>query len=528
MTLARSPWASIAPYPAWPVSEVLARAARQWPNHIALVDADTGSRHTFAETYDVASRLARVLQEEGVAPGDRVALTAPNSAEWVVAYHATLLAGAVVTPLNPLYREREVASQLADATPTALISAPASRAIATAVWGDRPRHHPIEDVWSLAAAAPGPHRVVSCDPFHDLSVLPYSSGTTGVPKGVMLTHFNLVANIRQYLATGLADRYSTSVDILPFFHIYGMTIIMNGGLAAGATQVIVPRFTPERFLGLVEEHQATVLFVAPPIVSALLHAPPGAERALASVTAMVSGAAPLPPDVARGFEERYGLVVTQGYGMTEASPMTNATLPKRDKPGTVGPPVTDTIEKVVDPVTRQPVGVDQTGELWVKGPQVMKGYWNQPAATEEALVRDGQGDDELDLPAGGPWLRTGDIVTMDSEGYVTIVDRAKEMIKYKGYQVAPAELEALLVEHPAIIDAAVVPAPDDDGNEVPKAFVVLDDGATLTADAVRAFVADRVAPHKKLRDVQMIDEIPRNPAGKILRRALLEQATPST
>jgi acyl-CoA synthetase (AMP-forming)/AMP-acid ligase II len=299
------------------------------------------------------------------------------------------------------------------------------------------------------------------------------------------------------------------VDFLPFFHIYGMAVLLLPGLAAGATQVTMPAFDLTRFLEIIEEHEATMLMMVPPALLALANSTADAD--LSSVKYINSGAAPLPLDVARRVTERYGVTVVQGYGMTEASPVTHISLLGRLKEGTVGPPVADTRQKVVSLETGETLPVGEIGELLVSGPQVMTGYYGRADATAESIVI----DDE------GRWLRTGDIVSMDEDGYVTIHDRAKEMIKYKGYQIAPAELESVIMEHPDVADVAVIPKDTGTADgEFPKAFVVVRAGADLDADAVMAHVAERVAPYKKVREVEFIDAVPKNPSGKILRREL--------
>jgi acyl-CoA synthetase (AMP-forming)/AMP-acid ligase II len=367
----------------------------------------------------------------------------------------------------------------------------------------------MSDVWTMADGAKGEPETVSFDPLVHLAVLPYSSGTTGEPKGVMLTHHNITSNVRQTLGTGIIDGYSTLINFLPFFHIYGMGVLMLPALAVGAKQVVLPGFDPKRFLEVIVEHRATNLFMVPPAMLMLANA--GTEADLSSVRFILCGAAPLPIDIARRVEAAYDVQVVQGYGMTEASPVTNITPLGRDKPGTVGPPVADTRQRVVDLASGEDVGVGEIGELLVSGPQVMVGYFNRPDATAETIIED----------ASGRWLRTGDIVTTDDEGYVTIHDRAKEMIKYRGYQIAPAELESLIIEHPDVADCAVIGV--DTGTvdgEIPKAFVVAREGVSLSVETIIEHVAGQVAPYKKVREVVFVEAIPKNPSGKILRRQL--------
>ena len=499
----------MAPYPTYAVGELLAETARKWPDSVALIDATDGTEHTYGQIATAARGLARVMQDDGIQRGDRVGIVAPNSPEWVVAFQAAMIAGATVTTVNPVYREAEIAAQFADSGPSLVFSSPFTAEVAAAASGPATVRS-LADVWTLAANASGDPEPVELDPATDLAVLPYSSGTTGRPKGTMLTHANLVANVRQCTGINGAHRFSVGVAFLPLFHIYGMQVIMNTSIALGCTQIVMPRFDLAQVLELVVRHEVTTLYVVPPVVLALSQVDPD-KADLSTVETLLSGAAPLPMALAARVEERLGVAVSQGYGMTEASPVTHATLVGRDKPGTVGPPVSDTRQRVVDPLTGDDLGPDEMGELWVQGPQVMVGYLNAPEETAATLIED---DD-------GVWLRTGDIVTMDDEGYVTIRDRAKEMIKYKGFQIAPAELESVLAQHPGIADAAVVPVPEGEaGDEIPRAFVVLAAGSELTAEEVMAHVESRVAPFKRVRDVVFVDQIPRNLSGKILRREL--------
>ncbi|HYF46429.1 MAG TPA: AMP-binding protein [Acidimicrobiales bacterium] len=508
-----SPRPSLAPYPELPVSELLAGAAERWPDDVALVDGITDAEYTFARVWETSRGVARALQDEGVEPGDRVGIVAPNSPEWIIAFHGAQLAGATVTTLNPLYKEREIAHQFGDSEPKAVFVADATAEVTRSVWGHDERFHHTTDVWSMAEGTDDPEPV-TVDPAKDLAALPYSSGTTGAPKGVMLTHHNITSNVAQIRGTGIVPDRSVMIDFLPFFHIYGLVVLQLVGLASGSKQVVLPGFDPQRFLDLTQSHRATNLFVVPPALLALANLGDQLGADLSSVRYVMSGAAPLPIEVARRVSEKYEVEVVQGYGMTEASPVTHISLLGEDKPGTVGPPVADTRQKVVDLLSGEELGVGETGELLVQGPQVMAGYLNRPDATEETLLTD---DD-------GVWLRTGDIVTVDDDAYVTIRDRAKEMIKYKGYQIAPAELEAVLMEHADVADAAVIPKDSGNGtDEIPKAFVVLREGAGRSADEVMAFVEERVAAYKKVREVEFIDAIPKNPSGKILRRELKDK-----
>ncbi|HEX8161790.1 MAG TPA: 4-coumarate--CoA ligase family protein [Pyrinomonadaceae bacterium] len=493
----------------------------------ALIDGVTGRAASYAELEESVRRAAAGLRARGLAKGDVFAILSPNAVEYAVAFHAVALAGGVVTTLNPLCTAAEIAKQLGDSRAKYLLAAPALLGRAREACA----RLPLRELFVLGgrdgAATPfaelcGPDGVapeVEIDPREDLVALPYSSGTTGESKGVMLTHRNLVANLRQIEGTEHALQTDTLVCALPMFHIYGLNVIMNFSLYAGATTVVLPRFDLEEFLGVVEKYGVTMAHVVPPIMLALAKHPSVARYDLGSLHTVFSAAAPLGAELEREVGRRLGCHVKQGYGMTEASPGTHMAPhdPARAKPGSVGLPVPNTDCKIVDVETGAELGACEEGEICVRGPQVMKGYLNRPDATAQSI-------DE------GGWLHTGDIGYADDDGHFFIVDRRKELIKYKGFQVAPAELEALLVTHPSVADAAVVPSPDEGAGEVPKAFVVLKTGGAATADELIAFVAAHVSPHKKIRLVEFVEQIPKSPSGKILRRVLVarERAKPES
>jgi acyl-CoA synthetase (AMP-forming)/AMP-acid ligase II len=459
-------------------------------DHPAFIDGATGETTTYAEFAIKVDSVAAALQGRGIGKGDVVALVGPNSAEWAIAYHGILRAGGVVTPMNPLLTQEEMRRQEESSGSKLLIDDPEAF-----VSGVRPGATPEE---------------IEIDP-EELAVLPYSSGTTGLMKGVMLTHRNLVANIEQAHNSMPLTEEDTLVGLLPFFHIYGQTVVLNMGLAKGATTVIMPRFDLDGLLDIVERHDVTWLHVAPPVILALATAPQAEGRDFSKLKLIISGAAPLDAELAGRAEARIGAPIRQGYGMTELSPVSHKSrLARVDEtpPGSVGALVPNTEARLVDPETEEDVSEGEQGEIWVRGPQVMKGYLNNPAATAETLVED-------------DWLRTGDIARIDENGFTFIVDRLKELIKYKGYQVPPAELEAVLVSHPKVKDAGVIGVPMDDGGEAPKAFVVADDG--VDADELMSYVARQVAPYKKVRAVDFVDEIPKSASGKILRRVLREE-----
>lgn len=496
---------------------VLGRA-RELGDKPALIDGVTGRTTSYAELDESVRRVSAGLSARGLAKGEVFAILSPNAVEYAVAFHAVALAGGVVTTLNPLCTAGEIARQLSDSRAKYLLTAPALLGSAREGCARSPLRElfvigdggdavtPFAELYEPGGVAPE----VAINPREDLVALPYSSGTTGESKGVMLTHRNLVANLRQIEGTEHARGDDTLVCVLPMFHIYGLTVIMNFGLYAGATTVVLPRFDLEEFLGVVEKYRVTMAHVVPPIMLALAKHPAVARYDLTSLHTIFSAAAPLGAELERAVATRLGCHVKQGYGMTEASPGTHMAPhdPARGKPGSVGLPVPNTECKLIEVETGAELGANREGEICVRGPQVMKGYLNRPEATAKTVDAAG-------------WLHTGDIGYADSDGHFFIVDRKKELIKYKGFQVAPAELEALLVTHPAVADAAVVPSPDEEAGEVPKAFVVLKADHEADAGELIAFIAAHVSPHKKVRLVEFIEQIPKSPSGKILRRVLV-------
>jgi acyl-CoA synthetase (AMP-forming)/AMP-acid ligase II len=497
---------------------VLERSA-EYGDKPALVDGPTGRAYTHAQAARAIRAAAGALAARGVGKGDVVALFAPNAPEYAIAFHAVVAIGAVCTTINPVYTVDELAFQLEHAGARALVSAPevldrAREAAARAGVGELYVFGTdgADGATPFAELLEGDPRAAPADAAapDDLVALPYSSGTTGLPKGVMLTHRNLVANILQSTVQQPVTSDDTLVGVLPLFHIYGLSVVMNAVLRNGATLVTMPRFDLEGYLALVQQHRATKAHVVPPIVLALAKSPVVERYDLSSLQIVNSGAAPLSAELQQAAAERIGCPVVQGYGLTESSPVTHVTPldPARHRLGSIGPPVPSTECRIVDVAGGEELGPGEEGEVCVRGPQVMRGYLDDPEATAATVDADG-------------WLHTGDVGRADDDGYVVLVDRVKELIKYKGYQVAPAELEAVLVEHPAVADAAVVGRPDEEAGEVPKAFVAL--AGEATAQEIMAFVAERVAPYKRLRALEVVDEIPKSPSGKILRRVLNER-----
>jgi 4-coumarate--CoA ligase len=502
--------------PVVPISEFVLRLAATHPDRPALIDGPSGRSYTFAQFSDMVHRLAGGLAARGVGPGRTVALMAPNLPEYAIVFHAVAVAGGTVTTINPTYGAEEVAYQLRDAGASELVTIGMFVDVARAAIADTPITEIVtidgaDGTTPLMSLLADPISQVPIDPKGRVVVLPYSSGTTGLPKGVMLTHHNLVANICQCdHAIRYAPEGEVALAFLPFFHIYGMQVLMNGLLANGVTVVTLPRFDLDQALGLVQQHRITRFFAVPPVVLALAKHPAVDGYDLSSLTQVFSGAAPLGGEIALEASARIGCEVVQGYGMTELSPVSHTTPPGMFKAGSSGVTVSNTESRIVDPDTGEDQPVGGRGELWVRGPQVMLGYLNNPEATAATIDADG-------------WLHTGDVAVIDEDGHMTIVDRVKELIKFKGFQVPPAELEALLVTHPEVLDVAVIGIPDEEAGELPKAFIVRRPGSDVTAATLQEFVAGHVATYKQIRLVEFVDEIPKSASGKILRRVLRDR-----
>jgi acyl-CoA synthetase (AMP-forming)/AMP-acid ligase II len=479
----------------------------------ALVDGATGRSLSYGDLRTQVRRVSAGLSGR-VRKSEVVAIWAPNVPEYAVVFHAVISLGAVLTTINPAYTSQEAAFQLRDANAVLLITTAAlspralevvegsGAAIGVITIDEAPG---LTSLASLAIDADPPH--VAIDPAVDTAVLPYSSGTTGLAKGVMLTHRNLVANLQQINAIEAPD-LPTFAGVLPFFHIYGMTVIMNFGLMRRATIVTLPRFELEAFLKVLQDWPIPLAHIVPPIAVALAKHPAVDRYDLRGVKWLFSGAALLGAELTAALRTRLGLTTRQGYGLTETSPAAYYTPPGAERDGKAGVLLPCTECRIICTETGRDLESGQPGEVLIRGPQVMKGYWNNPQATAATIDPDG-------------WLHSGDIGIVDDEGYLTVVDRLKELIKVKGYQVAPAELESLLLEHPQIADVAVIPVADDEAGEVPKAYVVA--RGPLTASDVTDFIAPRVAHYKRIRHVEFIESIPKSPSGKILRRVLVER-----
>jgi len=498
------------------LAEYVLGRAHEFGNKPALIDGLSGRTISYAELVDKSSRLATGLARHGFQRGDVLAIFSPNSPEYVLAFLAVAMLGGATTMVPPLFTDEEVRTQLADSEADYLMTIPQllpklnqvmpeSTVRKVFVVGEAEGAIPFSAL--LDQKMPLPE--LNVNPRSDVVALPYSSGTTGFPKGVMLTHYNMVSMLRQLHAVEALTEEDTLVCVVPMYHLYGLHVVVNLGLSQGATIVTLPRYDLGQFLKTLERYQVTVAPLVPPLVLDLSRAPELDHHDLSKLRLIHCGAAPLAADVAQACSERLGCPIRFGYGLTEVSPLSHSSLPSiPDKPESVGYCLPNTECKIVDYTTGEELGPNQAGEIWVRGPQVMKGYLGNNHATAEMLRKDG-------------WLRTGDIGYAEEDGRLFVIDRLKELIKYKGRQVAPAELEAILLSHPAVADAGVIPSPDEEAGEVPKAFVVLK--AEATVDEIIQFVSARVAPHKRIRRVEFVTEIPKSPAGKILRRVLVQR-----
>ncbi len=511
--------------PQIPYDHLLRNAAERTPDRSAIIFHDLIL--TYREVVSMVNSLANGLLRLGIHKGECVCLFTPNRPEYTLTLNAVATIGAVVTPMNPAYKEREIIYQLSNSEAKAIVvyrdllpllqdvlthnEFPHLKfIIVTGLTATEISELPnaISFARLLSESSPSRPAPVEID-VNDVFVLPYSSGTTGLPKGVMLSHRNLVSNHIQFLSASGIIASDITVVFLPMYHIYGV-MITGIFLAAGATQIILERFDMGHVLDLCEEYSVTWFFAVPPIMLALANAPDLSK--MKSVKHLKNAAAPLPVEVARKLYDRMGIPIVQGYGLTESSPNTHFSpmgsgLMRLESCGML---VSNTEQKIVDIETgTRELAIGEDGEVAVCGPQVMLGYWKAPEETARVL-RDG-------------WLYTGDVGHIDADGWLFIVDRKKEMIKYKGFSIAPAELEALLLEHPAVQDVAVIGIPDAEAGEVPKAFVVVRSNKHVLADELIIFVNSKLAGYKKLHEVEFIDVVPKVPSGKILRRELKER-----
>jgi long-chain acyl-CoA synthetase len=533
-------------YPEVPLTQFLLDAAKDYPERDAF--DFMGKSMTFRELLDEVYRFAAALKELGVQKGECVGIMLPNTPQGIIAYYAVLMIGGIVVQINPLYMKKELKHQLADSGATTIVcldlvwprvqevkpETKLKRVIVTRLsdylpvpknWlfqlksklaGESVSVNYGGDTYSfvslLKKSSPEPMEPVfeSAD---DIALLQYTGGTTGLAKGAMLTHRNLVANCCQaeaWLYKAKRTEPQSFVGALPFFHVYGMTTVMNLGMKMAAKIILIPKFDTDLVLKKIQEHKPTFFPGAPTMYVGLINHPKISQYDLSSVDACLSGSAPLPLEVQEKFEELSGGLLVEGYGMTETSPVTHANLLwDRKKSGTIGLPWPDTDARIVDVETGEVLPPGHEGELQVKGPQVMKGYWNRPEETEKVL-KDG-------------WMCTGDIAKMDEDGYFYILDRKKDVIIAGGFNIYPREVEDILYEHEAVKEAAVIGVKDDYRGETVKAFIVLKEGHSVTEKELDRFCRERLAKFKVPRLYEFRKELPKSSIGKVLRRVLADE-----
>lgn len=532
-------------YPKQNLAQFLIQTAERYPQVHAL--DFLGKKMTYAELLEKSYRFARTLQRLGINKGDRVAIMLPNCPQAVIAYYGTLLIGGIVVMTNPLYMPRELEHQLTDSGARLIVTLDALVQRVQNSMGTKPLEFML--VTSIQDALPFPKNLLypikakkdgmaahvtyneqvlsfkellkqsSGDPIQvpvsadkDLALLQYTGGTTGFAKGVMLTHSNLVANTLQtklwfYRSRQGMERYMAA---LPFFHVFGLTVLLNQAVALGGTLILVPRFEINQVLQTIHKKKPTVFPGAPTMYVAIINHQAIGSYDLSSINVCISGAASLPLEVQTRFETITGGKLIEGYGLTEASPVTHANnIWEKRKTGSIGIPFPDTDAKIVQPDTLEEVPLGEIGELAVKGPQVMKGYWNQPEETYKCL-KDG-------------WLLTGDLGRMDEDGYFYILDRRKDLIIAGGYNIYPREVEEVLFEHPDVEEAIVAGIFDPYRGETVKAYIVPRDGAVPDADELKQWCKEKLAAYKVPRVYEFRDSLPKTLAGKVLRRKLIEE-----
>jgi long-chain acyl-CoA synthetase len=494
------------------LASILTESAARVPDRTAVRLGDL--QLTYAEIDDRSARLATLLRERGMEQGDRVGVMLPNVPEFPVAYYGVLRAGGVVVPLNVLLKQREIAFYLGDSGAELLLAwhgfGEEAAAGAAEAGAEVIEVEPESFATMLAGTEPTPGLADTDE--EDTAVILYTSGTTGKPKGAELTHFNLWRN-SQISASTTTEVHEGDVVLgaLPLFHSFGQTVSMNGTLRVGACLTMMPRFDPGEALAMIERDRVTHFQGVPTMYGALLHHPERERFDTSTLRSCVSGGAALPGEVLRGFEQAFETIVLEGYGLSETSPVACSNHPDRErKVGSIGTPIEDVEMRVVDE-NDEPVPQGEVGEIVIRGHNIMKGYWQRPDATEEAMR--------------GGWFHSGDMARVDEEGYFYIVDRKKDLIIRGGYNVYPREVEEVLFEHPKIREAAVVGIPHDEWGEEIGAAVVLNEGEELAPEEVSAYVKERIAAYKYPRVVWFIDELPKGPTGKILKREIDRPAT---
>ena len=495
------------------LADLLTRSVTARPDCVAIKVEH--SELTYAALDEAAARVAALLRAKGVAPDDRVGIMLPNVAYFPICYYGALRAGAAIVPMNPLLKDREVAFYLGDSDAKVLLAwhqfADPAHAGAEQTSADCVLVEPGEFEGLLARCEPA--REVAAREPDDTAVILYTSGTTGKPKGAELTHSNLLRNVQVSIDLFDLDEHAVTLGALPFFHAFGQTCALNATVAVGGCLTLIPRFDGGKALEILERDRVTVFEVVPTMYAAMLHHPHADTADTSALEVCVSGGAAMPVEVMRAFEEKFGCQILEGYGLSETSPV--ASFNRRDrerKPGSIGLPVEGVEMRVVDEDGNE-VGAGEIGEVAIRGHNVMKGYWRRDDATAEAIDADG-------------WLKTGDMATVDEDGYFFIVDRKKELVIRGGFNVYPREIEEVLYEHPSVREAAVIGIPHDTLGEEVAAAVALKEGADASAAELREYVKQRVAAYKYPRHVWLVDELPKGPTGKILKREITPPDAP--
>ncbi|PHT32733.1 4-coumarate--CoA ligase-like 4 [Capsicum baccatum] len=507
-------------------------SSRAHSGKIAFIDASSGQKLSFTDVWNAVEALASCLSVNmGIRKGHVVLLLSPNSIYFPVICLAVMSLGGIITTTNPLNTSSEISKQIKDSKPVLAFTIPellpkitGSNLPVILINGEElaftsdSKLRIIGTLEKLIMEKPAERRMKERVTQDDTATLLYSSGTTGASKGVISSHRNLIAMVQTIVGRFKLDEgEQTFICTVPMFHIYGLAAFAAGILASGSTVVVLSKFEMDEMLSSIHKYKASYLPLVPPILVALVNNAGLIQKKydLSSLKNVLSGGAPLSKEVTEGFLEKYPSVrILQGYGLTESSGIGASTdsLEESRRYGTAGMLSPSMEAKIVDPESGEAFPVNKTGELWLRGPSIMKGYFSNEEATASTLGSDG-------------WLRTGDLCYIDEDGFIFVVDRLKELIKYKGYQVPPAELEALLLTHPEISDAAVIPFPDKDVGQFPMAYIVRKSGSTISESAIMDFVAKQVAPYKRIRRVAFVASIPKNPSGKILRKDLIKLAT---
>ena len=525
-------------YPEIPIHQVLEDTAKRFPDRPAFLYPKNMTYKQFKDQVDI---FATALKNLGVKKGDRVALYGPNSIQWEISFLGLERAGAILVPMNPLFKETEVEYEANDSgAETIIVSQPEYPNVAAVKDKTNIKNIIVIESgekpegtlgWSelIANTKPDPPEY-NFDPKEDLAALVYTSGTTGLPKGTMLTHYNIVSNVIQISQIFELSELDIAMTVLPLYHIYGLNVCMNQTLWLGGAQVVTPRFEVKEFCELIEKYQVTYSLCVPPIFLAVvrhLEDPNIKGYDWTNLKIFNNGAAPIPLELLERFDklakekcDAKEIIIQHGWGLTEASPVVAVNPMYRPKMESQGTLIPDTFHKIIDLETGEELPErGQVGELVIKGPQVMKGYWKKPEATRDAFW--------IDPKTGEKWLRTGDMAYIDEDEYQHLLDRIKEMIKYKGWSIAPAELEDLLFKNPHVFDAAVIgkPSKELDVGEIPKAFIILnpESKGKVTEDEIMKWVAEKISAYKKIREVEFVDNIPKSGSGKILRRELVQQ-----